>query len=92
MEARNLARLALDKRLAACANIFPVTSLYWWKGEVEETAESALVLKTRAGLVRALVAELKKAHSYEVPCIEVLPVLAEPECAAWLVGETRRRA
>jgi periplasmic divalent cation tolerance protein len=91
-EARKLARLALEKRLAACANIFPISSLFWWKGKIEHARETALVLKTRAVLVRQLFALLKKAHSYEVPCMDALPILEiNPDCAAWLRRETRRK-
>ena len=92
-EARHLARLALESRLAACGNFFPVRSLFWWKGRIEDSHELALILKTRASLVRRLVTALSKAHSYEVPCIDVLPVLAvNPSCAAWLAAETRKVA
>lgn len=91
-EARRLARLALENRLAACANIFPMTSLFWWKGKIEDSTETALVLKTRAVLVRRLFAMLKKAHSYEVPCMDALPILEmNPDCAAWLRSQTRRK-
>jgi periplasmic divalent cation tolerance protein len=92
-EAQRLARLALEKRLAGCANIFPVTSLYWWKGAIAGSREAAIILKTRASLVRPLIAELKKAHSYEVPCIDVLPIVdMNPDCAAWLASGTGRSA
>jgi len=92
-EARRLARLALEKRLAGCANIFPVTSLYWWKGAIEGSREAAIILKTRSSLVRTLIAELEKAHSYDVPCIDALPILAQnADCAAWLAAQTRPAA
>jgi len=88
-EARRLARVALKRRLAACGNFFPVGSLYWWKGRIEDSREVALVLKTRASLVRRLITAIVEAHSYEVPCIDVLPVLeVNPTCAAWLAAET----
>ena len=88
-EARRLARLALEKRLAACANIFPVSSLFWWNGAIQSSKETAVILKTRASLVRALVLELEKAHSYDVPCIDSIPFAANRSCAAWLASQTR---
>jgi len=91
-EARRLARMALEKRLAACANIFPMASLFWWNGKIVDSPETALVLKTRAVLVRQLFALLKKAHSYEVPCMDALPILEmNPDCAAWLRRQTRSK-
>jgi len=91
-EARQLARLALEKRLAACANIFPVHSLFWWGGSIRASNEVAVVLKTRASLEKRLIAELEKAHSYDVPCIDSIPILTmNRSCAAWLASQTRRK-
>jgi periplasmic divalent cation tolerance protein len=91
-EARLLARRALEKRLAACANIFPVSSLYWWNGAIRSSKETAVILKTRASLARALVKELENAHSYDVPCIDSIPVLTmNRSCAAWLASQTRAK-
>jgi periplasmic divalent cation tolerance protein len=91
-EARQLARRALGKKLAACANIFPVSSLFWWNGAIRSSKETAVILKTRASLVRALITELEKAHSYDVPCIDSIPILAmNRSCAAWLASQTRAK-
>ena len=91
-EARRLARLALEKRLAGCANIFPVRSLFWWNGAIRSSKEMAVIFKTRASLVRALVLELEKAHSYDVPCIDSIPIAGmNRSCAAWLASQTRRK-
>lgn len=50
--ARMLAKAALEKRLAACANIVPkIESHYWWQGKIETGAEVLIVFKsTRANL------------------------------------------
>lgn len=90
VEAKRIATLAVKKRLAACANWFPVRSVYWWEGKMERAIETALVLKTTAGKVGALMAAIKKAHSYKVPCIEALPVLdGNPDYLKWIRDETR---
>ena len=45
-KARELAHLLLEKKLVACANIIPkMTSLYVWKGEIQEDQECLLFLK-----------------------------------------------
>jgi periplasmic divalent cation tolerance protein len=89
-EARRLARLVLEKRLAACANIFPVYSLFWWGGAVRSSNEVAVVLKTRESLEKRLISELEKAHSYDVPCIDSLPISGmNRSCASWLASQTR---
>lgn len=86
-EARRLARAAVTKRLAACANIFlsPVESVYRWKGKVEEARELLVVLKTTAKRLPALEMEVKRLHSYDVPEFIVLPIVAgSSEYLGWL--------
>ncbi len=68
-EARKIARHLLEKRLIACANIFPVRSLFWWEGKIEECNEFVMIVKTKAERFKELREEVKKIHSYSVPCI-----------------------
>jgi periplasmic divalent cation tolerance protein len=92
-EARMLARRALEKRLAACANMFPVSSIFWWNGAIHSSKETAVIFKTRASLVRALVSELENAHSYDVPCIDSVPIVfMNRSGAAWLASQTRPKS
>lgn len=88
-EARRISRSLLDRRLAACTNMFPIESMYWWKGEIVEDAEYVLIAKTREDLFSALSEHVKGIHSYEVPAIICLPVgRADAPYLAWLEGET----
>lgn len=69
--ARKIARHLVERRLAACVNLVPqVTSIYRWKGKLEEAEEWLLIVKTTDAafaLVRDAIAEI---HSYELPeCI-----------------------
>ena len=68
-EAERIAAVLLEKRLIACANIFPITSLYSWKGKREKAKETAMLLKTKKGKFREIAAIIRKHHSYQVPCI-----------------------
>jgi periplasmic divalent cation tolerance protein len=87
--ARRIARALLDRRLVACANIFPVESLYRWEGRVEEARESAMLMKTRAALVPDVVAAVRELHPYEVPCaVGVQLGEGMPEYYAWVDEET----
>ncbi len=89
-EAGKIAELVVKERLAACANWFPVRSVYWWDGRMERASETALVLKTTAGKVKPLIAAIRKVHSYKVPCIETLPILeGNPDYLQWIRHETR---
>jgi len=90
-EARSLSRSAVDQRLAACANIFPsMHSFYWWQDKVQSEEEVAVVFKTAAKAVDALIAFVAKHHSYEVPAIVVHgPLRSAVSYEEWVERETR---
>lgn len=92
-EAESLARLAVEGRLAACANIVPgMRSLYWWQGRLESADETVLLLKTTAELAPALIRALTEAHSYDCPCVVALPIASgNPEFLRWIEAETGPR-
>ncbi len=90
-KAVDLVRSAVDARLAACGQIVgPVSSIYRWKGRVEETDEWLVLFKTRAGLVERLERFLLERHPYEVPEIVVLPIERTAEAYGdWIESETQ---
>jgi periplasmic divalent cation tolerance protein len=53
-EAAAIARALVEERLAACVSRVPVRSTYRWEGEVRDDAETLLVIKVPASLVRRL--------------------------------------
>ncbi|AGF79369.1 uncharacterized protein involved in tolerance to divalent cations [Desulfocapsa sulfexigens DSM 10523] len=74
-EALQLARILLEKRLVACAQIdSPVDSLYWWNGVITQTKEFRLLMKSRHSLWDELEAEIRKHHSYDIPEIVAVPL------------------
>ena len=74
-EAGRLAHTLVEERLVACATLIPsVRSIYRWQGEVEDSTETLLVLKTGPHLVEALEARLHALHSYKTPEFLVLRV------------------
>lgn len=71
--ARKLARVALEQRLIACANLIPkLESHYRWQGRIESGAEVLLIMKTTAGLVRSLERTVLANHPYDTPEFVVL--------------------
>jgi len=74
--ARAIARAAVEERLAACAHVTPVTSVYRWRGNVEEQAEWLCHLKTTPDQAQRLMARIRALHGYEVPEILVTPLLS----------------
>lgn len=88
--AETIARVIVQERLAACANIGSgIGSIYRWNGAIEETDEFPLMLKTRADLFDRLAARVKEMHDYDVPCIVAMELEAvDPAYAKWLEDET----
>jgi len=86
------ARMLVDKKLAACVNIFPpMTSVYLWEDKREESGEVAVLIKTRRALVDQAVAAAWETHSYEVPCFVVLPIEAgSSDYLAWVRAQTEQ--
>ncbi|XP_062979634.1 protein CutA isoform X2 [Elgaria multicarinata webbii] len=73
--AREIARAVVEKRLAACVNIVPqITSIYEWKGKVEEDSEVLLMIKTRSSRVSALADFVRSVHPYEVAEVIAVPI------------------
>jgi periplasmic divalent cation tolerance protein len=90
-QARMIGRTVVAERLAACVNILPgMVSMYWWQGKIEEAAEVVLVAKTRMTLADALTSRVAALHSYDVPCVVVLPILrGNPDFLRWIESETQ---
>ena len=52
-KAANIARILVEKRLAACVNIIPeIQSIYSWKGQICDEKERLMIIKTRAFLIQ----------------------------------------
>ena len=76
-EAARLGRILVEEKLAACATLIPaVQSIYRWKGEIESSTETLLLLKTGPEQLATLEARLRELHSYETPEFLVLVVAA----------------
>ena len=68
-EAKSIGRVLVEERLAACVNIFPITSIYRWNNDIEEAGEFVMLVKTVTGKVKDIEMRVKQLHSYEVPCV-----------------------
>ena len=76
-QAQKIANGLLQDKLVACANIVAgVRSLFWWQGKIDSSKEALLVLKTKKILFKKVAAKVKALHSYEVPEIIALPIVA----------------
>jgi len=68
-----------------------MTSVYRWKGQVEQDREQQLVIKTTADRLPSLEARIRELHTYELP--EFLVIATDEGAAAYLawVDEAVRR-
>ncbi len=85
-EAEAIGRALVEDRLAACVNISAgVRSLFRWQGAIEDQEEVLLLVKSRGDLVPSIVQAVKRLHSYTVPEVIALPILAgSPSYLAWI--------
>ena len=89
-EAAKIGRTIVEERLAACANVVPeITSYYWWEGAVQEDSEASLILKTREELVEKVIGRVKELHSNDCPCVVSFPIAAgNNDFLNWIIKET----
>ena len=74
-EATNIARTAVEERLAACANVIEKSkSIYWWESEIQTATESLVILKTTNKNLGSLIDRVKQIHSYDCPCVVALQI------------------
>jgi periplasmic divalent cation tolerance protein len=92
-EAMELARAAVEARLAACGQVAgPVASTYWWNDELERAEEWFVFFKLPADRYEALAEFLAERHSYDEPEIVATQFVAgSPSFLDWITEETRPR-
>ena len=82
-EAKAIAQTLLRKKLAACCNIIPaVQSVYYWEGEIKESKEVLMIIKTTQKSYEQLEKEIKMIHSYSVP--EIIATKIETGSTAYI--------
>lgn len=87
--AKKVAGRLLKKRLIACANFWPVTSSYLWRGRIESEKEVVALLKTKNENWGKAKKEIEKIHPDEVPCIIRLTAEASEKFKKWINKESR---
>ena len=91
-EAERIGRAVVEEKLAACVNIFgSISSIYRWKGNVENAKEVAAIFKTNDSRADELITRIGALHSYDVPCILSSPIekILKPY-ADWVDESVRR--
>jgi periplasmic divalent cation tolerance protein len=85
-DAHRMGSMLVQERLAACVNILPaIQSIYRWKGEVEQSDEVLMLIKTTQARFETLRNRLKDLHPYETPEIVALPIVdGSADYLAWM--------
>ena|ERR1041385_1230746 len=74
-EAKKIATILVERRLAACVNIVPrIQSVYRWEGKIESSEEFLLLIKTIRVREEALRSAIRELHSYELPEFIVISI------------------
>jgi len=74
-EGVTIGKALVEEGLAACVNIIPhIRSVYLWKGNIWDEAETLLIIKSREALFDRIKSRVKELHSYEVPEIIALKI------------------
>ena len=73
-EAKNIAKILLNKKLAACIQISNIESLYTWNDELCEDKEKLLSIKTKKKNFKKIEREIKENHSYDLPEIIAIDI------------------
>ena len=86
----HMATAAVKQRLIACANVCPGSrSIYEYEGIIQLEKEVVLFMKTARRRVPELISMIKEMHSYQVPCITVLPITdGNPDYLEWVDSQT----
>jgi len=74
IEARKLARILVEKKIVACAQISEIESYYFWERKVLNEPEFRILFKTTKNKYKDVEKVLHKLHSYELPVIYSLNI------------------
>ncbi len=90
-EAQTIAQRLIESKLAACVNMFPIDSWYLWQGKINQDQEYQLIIKADLNNFAELTEQIKTLHSYEVPEIIALPIVAGSVSYLRWLGESLKQ-
>jgi periplasmic divalent cation tolerance protein len=90
--ANTLAKLLVEKRLAAGVQMFPIESVYFWRDEIHEENETILLIISESKLFNEISAAIKESHAYEVPEVVQIPITdGLPDYLKWITNYVRNK-
>jgi len=88
-EAKSIAQTMIDEKLSSCIQFYPIQSVYTWKGQVEETKEYLIIIKSTKNRFEKIKKRLAEIHSYELP--QITSIKNDDylnEYGEWIITET----
>ena len=82
-EAQILARGALESKLAVCADMWEIESLYSWNGETEDVTQMMLMFTTNGVTTIDLETYIRDNHTYQVPMVGHTDVAMSQQYQEW---------
>ena len=67
--AKRIIKGLVKNKMIACGNIFRLSSIYIWKGKIEQNPEYGAFIKTTKRNYKKVEIYIKNNHPYEVPAI-----------------------
>ena len=83
-KALRLAKLLIQKKLAACVSIKQIFSMYEWNDQIEENKEFEIAIKSKTEFKDDLINYINKNSTYDVPQIIYSKYNAEKKYFDWL--------
>ena len=80
-----LSNKIIEQHLAACANIFPIQSIFPWENSLNHEGEFVLMLKTIPFLEKMVREFFSEHHPYDVPCIMSWEVDVNDSYGEWIM-------
>lgn len=85
----SIANKLVSENIVACVNISKISSVYSWRGKIENTNEYLAIFKTTSKKKDTLKKRLKELHPYDVPEIAQIDVVSiNSPYMKWLVDAT----
>ena len=83
----DLGDLAIEIKMAACSNVFPIHSAFPWNGKLEKENEFVLVLKTIPSLSISLRTLIEEHHPYDTPCVMSWSAAVNESYGQWMMEQ-----
>lgn len=82
--ANSLGQQLVENKQAACTNVFPIQSTYFWDNQMQNDQEYVLLAKTTEKCIPLVHVFVEENHPYELPCIMHFSVQANARYAQWI--------